>query len=533
LNISDEVLKNYARYRTDPWAFLSECVYTIDEVDAKEPIKKFPAHLEYLRLMTMMWMQFKKLAIPKSRRMTASWTFIGLMLWDCIFHKGRSWACVSKKEEDSKELVSRAEFIYNHIPENRIPKDLLPKMKHGKMQTSPPVIEFEEINSKIQGFPSGANQLRQRGFSGILEDECAFWADAEDSYASAEPTVRGGGRMIMISSRAIEDKGFFKRIVFDQLDSKDTRFPEVPPVKPSHPMQGVQVWTNPKNGFTICELHYTANPEKRGEVFREGLKASLPIRKYRMEYEKSWETFEGRPVYEDFNENIHVTQSKPPFVVGLPLLLGWDSSGLTPAVVFGQLQEDRLIIYREFVGAGMGAVRFVPLVISEIKMNFPQITDLGSQVVSFFDPAGFKRNEITEQTYIQSMVQHGFSQVRPGPISWNKRVDGVTALLVGLSKGLPRLQIYERDCPILVAGFKGGYRYSDSVSHVEPDKIGAVKDIHSHVHDGLQYLCGGLQNYKKETGYDQISTPSYGFQKQENKTTMRSQYGRTIKEDRR
>lgn len=394
-------------------------------------------------------------------------------------------------------------------------------------------MDFFEVNSKIQGFPSGANQLRQRGFSGILNDECAFWEDAEASYASAEPTIKGGGRMIMISSRATEDGGFFKKIVFDQLDSENSRFPEIAPVKTKSPIEGVTTWINPKNQFCIIDLHYTANPAKRGEEFREGLKATLPIRRYRMEYEKSWETFDGKPVYEDFNERIHLTQIKPKIAVGLPILIGWDSSGLTPAAVLAQLQEDRLIVFREIISPGMGAQRFVPHVVSEILLNYPQFTDIEKQTISFFDPAGFRKNEITEETYLDEMRKHGFRQIRPGPVSWLKRVESVNNYLLKLVKGQPSLLLYEQDCPVLTAGFKGGFRYPDAVNEKEPDKVRPLKDIHSHPHDGLQYLCGGLRSYRAEN-YNApiIEAPTYGFQKHQpvrstERPTLRKRYGTT------
>jgi len=511
--LSPDALTRYQQFREDPWLFLKHCVYTQDEVDQENPIKPYPSYLLYTKFLTLMWMKERRIAVPKSRRMTASWTFISLTVWDVIFHKGRSWAFCSKKEEDAKELVERAEFIIRHIPPEMISPDLLPKMKRGQMQTSPPVIEFEDIYSKIQGFPSGANQLRQRGFSGILNDECAFWENAEDAYASAEPTIKGGGRMVMISSRATEDGGFFKKICFDQLDAKDIRFPEIPPSPTKTPMEGVTVWKNPKNEFLIIDLHYTANPAKRGAEFREGLRKTLPIRKFRMEYEKSWETFDGRPVYEDFNELIHLTQVKPEFHIGLPLILGWDSSGLTPAAVLAQLREEQLVVFLEIIGQGMGAKRFIPLVEQAIRMNFPQITDFSEQTISFFDPAGFKKNEITEETYLQRMQTHGFKKIFPGPMTWNKRVDAVTERLTEMSKGQPKILLFEPGCPVIAAGFKGGYRYPDSVSDTEPDKPKAVKDIHSHPHDALQYLCGGLKNYKRTHYNYEIPIPSYGFQK--------------------
>lgn len=520
--LSTDPLERYQQFRDNPWLFLKYCVLTHDEVDQEQPIKPYPSHLLYLKFLTLMWSERKRLAIPKSRRLTVSWTFIALALWDCVFHKGRSWAFVSKKEEDSKELVSRANFIYEHIPPEMIAPDLLPKRKRGEMQSSPPVLEFSDIHSKIMGFPSGGNQLRQRGFSGILEDECAFWEDAEAAYASAEPTIKGGGRMVMVSTRF---PGFFKKVVYDQLDAKDLNFAEIAPARVNSPMEGIDVWVNPKNEFTVIDLSHRANPAKRSPEFEESLKRTLPIHLYRMEYGKSWDTFEGKAVYEDFNELVHTTRTKPKLHVGLPVLLGWDSSGLTPAVVIAQLQGEQLVVLREIVGSGLGALRFVPLVASELRLHYPQITDISEQVISFFDPAAFRKNEITEQTYLQAMQAGGFRQVRPGPMQWAKRVESVTKYLIGLTKGQPKIQIYEADCPILVAGFKGGFRYPDSVLDAEPERMRPIKDIHSHPHDAFQYLCGGLSSYRSENYNVNIPTPSYGFQKQHEITpTVRKKY---------
>jgi hypothetical protein len=503
----------YQQLRDNKWLFLKYCIFTKDEVDAEQPIKPYPAHFLYAKFIVKMWEAHKKIAIPKSRRMTVSWTCLALIVHDIIFFKGRSWAVTSRKEEAAKELISRCEFMIKNIPREMISPELIPKMKRDGMQSSPPTIEFAEIHSKVQGFPQGGDQLRQYGFSGIFEDECAFQEESEATYTAAEPTVRGGGRFIKVSSRSVKDGGFFKKIVFDQLDAQDGRFPEVAPAPTKSPMEGVVVWKNPRNEFLVIDLHYTANPAKRGAEFRESLRRTLPLRKFRMEYEKSWETFEGKAVYEDFNEALHTTHTKPSPYVGLPLLLGWDSSGLTPACIIAQMQEERLVVFREIIGEGMGAVRFIPHVISILRTEFPSFTDLGEKTINFFDPAGFKKNEITEATYVQALVGAGFRQLFPGPMTWNKRVDAVTEFLTGLVKGQSKLVIYEAGCPTLVAGFKGGYRYPDSNSNIEPDKPRAVKDIHSHPHDGFQYLCGGLKNYRATNYTTKVPTPNYGFQK--------------------
>lgn len=199
-------------YRTDPWAFCADCVYTLDQTDEKEPIKKFPSHYEYLKLYTRIWQKEKFIAVPKSRRMFMSWMNIALYTWDTAFHIGKFNAFVSKKEDDANELIVKSKFILDNIPETALPREFIPKYDdtYGKLK-------FPELNSMIQGFPQGADQLRQFTFSGILGDEMVFWEDAQAMYAASFPTLEGGGRFTAISSPG---PGFFKRLVFDQLDQE-------------------------------------------------------------------------------------------------------------------------------------------------------------------------------------------------------------------------------------------------------------------------------------------------------------------------
>lgn len=207
-------LEKLRLYRTDPWAFCTDCVYTLDPTDEVNPIKKFPAHFDYLKLYVRIWQKEKFIAVPKSRRMFFSWINIILYTWDTMFHIGKFNAFVSKKEDDANELITKAKFILDNIPEEALPRSLIPKYDHtyGKLK-------FPEINSMMQGFPQGADQLRQFTFSGLMFDEIAFMENAQEAYAASMPTLEGGGRFTAISSPG---PGFFKRLVFDQLDSERT-----------------------------------------------------------------------------------------------------------------------------------------------------------------------------------------------------------------------------------------------------------------------------------------------------------------------
>lgn len=502
-------LRMHNYYSRNNWAFLRDCVYTLDQVDKVNPIKPFPSDLEYLELLTAIWNRddAKKLAIPKSRRMTCSWNFISLYTHDTIFNAGRFNGFVSKKEDDASELVSRAEFIYNHIPEWRIPRALLPKMKNGKMSKQPPVLEFEEINSKIQGFPQGADQLRQFTLSGILGDECAFWDQAQKFYSASAPTLEGGGRMTLISSRS---PGFFKKIVFDKLDAQDLTFKETPPVTPKVPIEGVEIWKNPINQFVVVDLHYTANPAKRGDAWRNAVKSSMPIRDFLMEYEKSWQTYEGKPVYGDFNKVVHVVRGKIEPEPGVPLLLGWDF-GLTPACVVAQLVGRQLRILCEYVELDGGITKLAGEIWEDFQVNFAPWANAEDKIFSFIDPAGFQRSQVDERTCAGSLREAGFKNIKPGPVDWEARKQAVEKFLTRMSGGKPGIIVSEDDAPILIEGFNGGYQYPEKAIEIEPTMIRPVKNKFSHPHDGLQYLCHGASNVAKQHGI-QLDPPSYGFQ---------------------
>lgn len=202
----DAALKHLRLVRSDPWEFL-KVVNTLDPADKKQPIKPFPVHLDYLKYYVRLWQSEPMIAVPKSRRMKMSWVNICLYTWDAAFHVGRHDAFVSKKEEDSDDLVEKSKFILENL---RFPKELVPQFEKTFN-----LLSFPEINSKIEGYPSGADQLRQYTFSGIFADELAFWDNAEKMYSAAVPTLEGGGRFTGVSSPA---PGFFKRLVFDELD---------------------------------------------------------------------------------------------------------------------------------------------------------------------------------------------------------------------------------------------------------------------------------------------------------------------------
>lgn len=205
----EEVLQNFIRIRNDPFEFL-KCVRTLDPADKVNPVKTFPWELDYVELYVRVWQRKNKIAVPKSRRMKMTWLNLCLFTWDALFHAGRHEAIISKKEEDSDELIKRCHFICENLDPAILPKKYLPRWEYTYLH-----LKFPELNSLMQAFPSGSDQTRQYTLSRMFFDEMAFWPEAEQAYSGSIPTIEGGGQVVCVSSAA---PGFFKQLVYDELD---------------------------------------------------------------------------------------------------------------------------------------------------------------------------------------------------------------------------------------------------------------------------------------------------------------------------
>ena len=194
-------------WSADPWQFIKDCCWTIDEADEGK-IKRFPDK-EYLRIVCEVWQRENLLAIPKSRRMLLTWVMLALHLWAALFRPRSAIFIQSKKEGDSAYLIGpeRLLFMYRHLPEG---------YKWPKITTikgAPPLIRFDN-GSQIFGIGQGPDQLRQYTASYIMADECAFWEQARQTYGALKPTLQGGGKIVLISSA---NAGFFAELCEGKL----------------------------------------------------------------------------------------------------------------------------------------------------------------------------------------------------------------------------------------------------------------------------------------------------------------------------
>jgi len=195
-------------------------------------------------------------------------------------------------------------------------------------------------------------------------------------------------------------------------------------------------------------------------------------------------TADGKPVYPEWDDSVHVAKKPLTYITGSRLFLGWDF-GLTPACVVGQITpKGQLQILREYVADDMGIRQFARVIVKPALVNaFPY-----TKIESVCDPAGNVRSQIDEKTCVQELLEAGLYTETAATNDFIQRREAVAYFLTQLSEGQPGF-LLDPSCTQLRKGFNGKYRYERVRAAGERYKDRPLKDEYSHPHDGLQYLC--------------------------------------------
>lgn len=186
-----------ARCQQDGLFFL-KFVWTRDESDPLQSVKPFPVHKPYVRELWKILHQNPLVAIAKSRQMLVSWTVCAFCVWWARFHPHAAIYWQTQRQEDADEMVctaggghaGRMQFIERHLPSWLQVKR---HETHGNIQ-------YEPNGSMIQALAGGANQIRGKVASIIVEDEFAHQEEARGVYTSVAPIIQRGTRFIAIST---------------------------------------------------------------------------------------------------------------------------------------------------------------------------------------------------------------------------------------------------------------------------------------------------------------------------------------------
>lgn len=190
---------------------------------------------------------------------------------------------------------------------------------------------------------------------------------------------------------------------------------------------------------------------------------------------------DGKPVWTLFKYDMHVAKNVIEPVPRLPVIIGYDTSGIHPGAVFFQQNQGKWAIVDELYGEDMGLEAFVeqalmPLVLSKYAY---------CPIVISCDPANAK-DAYTGVSPSQHLENHGFEVYMPKTNEPKTRIRAVDQLLNKTVGGI----IVSPHCDLVIKAFQGGYRYKrlrvmgavGAAYDAKPEK-----NLYSHIGDAIQY----------------------------------------------
>lgn len=172
-------------------------VTTRDEADPEHATKPFPVHLEYIQRLWEILVTEQCVVVAKSRQMLVSWVLAAFCTWWARFHPHQALFWQTQQWKDATAMTCQAEgavlgrcqFIERHLP----PWMQLTLKEQEGILTYP-------NGSFVQALAGGADQVRGKVASIIVEDEFARQPEATGVYTTVAPLIQKGMRLIVVST---------------------------------------------------------------------------------------------------------------------------------------------------------------------------------------------------------------------------------------------------------------------------------------------------------------------------------------------
>lgn len=320
------ILDEIQACRADCEYFVSEYVH-IEDLDTGTPLpfRLWPDQREALQT----FIRERLTIVLKARQLGFTWLALALAVWYMLFRPGFRVVCLSRGEDEAKELVRRADFILAHLPEwlllpGRKPGGIIPAYE----ATTERIVIHHPAgeDSSLLSFPAAQDSGRTFTASLVIIDEWAFQQWAREIWAAAYPIINRptGGKVIGLST-----------------GKRGTFFEEM--------------WQKAKaglNGFYPVFYSWRADP-RRDDAWYEATKRDLPHR-HKQEYPASeadaFAAGEGA-AFSEFDETIHVIDDPhwyPPD--GWTIVRAYDSGYVTRACCkwYAISYDGWVVCYREY-----------------------------------------------------------------------------------------------------------------------------------------------------------------------------------------
>lgn len=281
------------------------------------------------------------------------------------------------------------------------------------------------------------------------------------------------------------------------------------------PMEGMRLWRNKHNGFTVVDLEFKADPEKRSQEWILQSKSGVPKAEWEREFGSNWVVYEGKSVYQDYDEDFHLMRGAIVAPRKARLISGWDGgpNDVNLAWCLGLCfpYENAVVWIDEYAVDDGDIYTFVDVVGTRLRLEWQK---LGGFSLHVADNSVFTKSNVVKngKSMADIMREHGMAPV-PGEISYAKRRASVSTGMKQLYKtvgGLvvPKWRIHER-CTFLREAMRGGYAYPKAMSGIGGEyKPAPLKNKFSHIANAMEYAYSKLHVAEMEIPYEGRALPA-------------------------
>lgn len=190
----------------DIW-FFTNFVKTRDEAD-EESIKAFP-QLDYLREFYAVLNASQRVAVAKSRQMFVSWALCVYCVWFARFHPHKYVVWQTQKLEDAVKMVSMpgGGDDTGYMARMQFVEHSLPSWLQVNAKFNSGLINYPN-GSLIEAVAGGANQVRGKTASLLVEDEFAYQEEAKGVYQAVAPLIQKATKFVAVSTPNGPDNTF-------------------------------------------------------------------------------------------------------------------------------------------------------------------------------------------------------------------------------------------------------------------------------------------------------------------------------------
>jgi hypothetical protein len=208
-------------------------------------------------------------------------------------------------------------------------------------------------------------------------------------------------------------------------------------------------------------------------------------------------SMDGKPVFPEFNPDIHVSKVPLKANPAWPLIVGYDPGMTGSGGVLMQYDEHhgRLMVLRELVQTGYATDRFISERLKPmLRSQFP-----GAQILVVADPASGQRSSAkTGSSTVEEFKKAKIPIKADGNNEIESRIKPAQYYMMRLTAVGPAL-ILDPSCVKLKRALVGGYKYV-MVRTTDEAKEVPLKNGHSHIADAFTYGCRYVRKGEEMAG---------------------------------